>query len=129
LKAGEGEEHVLCGIELPCGHKCGGYRGEPTCLCIHPSCRVTDAKGGEPQTSESWCRICYTSTLGEEPSISLTKCGHLFHLSCVRQLLRHRWTGARITFGFRCCPLCRQVMSHPGTFQKLCCLCLILSNS
>lgn len=54
VKAGANENWKLCGRVLECGHSCGGYEGEQTCICYHPACRPADSKGGEPQTSESW---------------------------------------------------------------------------
>ena len=33
---------------------------------------------------------------------------------CVRTILRNKWNGPRITFGFTKCPLCKQPMKHPG---------------
>ena len=56
---------------------------------------------------EELCGICYTCSLGEEPSVKLA-CGHSFHANCIDQLLDHRWTTLRITFGFLDCPSCKQ---------------------
>ena len=50
--------------------------------------------------------ICFTSELGEEPCVKLT-CGHVFHANCLLQMLMHRWTTLRVTFGFLDCPSCK----------------------
>jgi E3 ubiquitin-protein ligase MYCBP2 len=42
-------------------------------------------------------------------------CTHTYHAGCVRQLLENKWVGARITFGFMQCPLCKKDMQHPYT--------------
>ena len=42
------------------------------------------------------------------------QCGHIFHFLCVSMILEKRWTGPRIAFGFRNCPICKSKISHPA---------------
>ena len=35
------------------------------------------------------------------------KCGHVFHVDCVKELLNHKWSTLRITFAFMSCPSCK----------------------
>lgn len=64
------------------------------------------------------CAICHTDPLSSEMSLILN-CGHVFHHSCVLKLLENRWTGARITFGFMTCPLCKVRLSHPYIYSTI----------
>ena len=84
-------------------------------------------------TADDACNVCLMR-LTSAPVIRLS-CGHVFHLKCCQGgvnadralashsgsaansgccagLLRGRWKGARITFGFSCCPNCRKPMEH-----------------
>ena len=61
----------------------------------------------EDSKQEELCTICYTSELSSEQSIHLS-CGHDFHLSCVKQLLNHKWNTLQISFAFMSCPQCKQ---------------------
>jgi RCR-type E3 ubiquitin transferase len=56
---------------------------------------------------EDLCRVCWTEELREAPAVQLA-CGHTFHVECVSRLISNRWHGARVTFSFLQCPLCRQ---------------------
>ena len=58
------------------------------------------------ELDDELCTICYTSELSSEQCVTL-KCGHRFHLGCVRQLLGHKWSTLRISFGFMLCPQCK----------------------
>ena len=64
------------------------------------------------------CGICYTSELGEEPCVRLG-CGHVFHANCMHQLLGHRWSTLRISFGFMDCPSCKQAIKLDYKVPKL----------
>jgi hypothetical protein len=55
--------------------------------------------------------LLVSSTAGEAPSVQL-ECGHVFHYKCTLDLLQKRWNGARITFGFAHCPICKQKIEH-----------------
>ena len=91
----------FCGEELDCGHTCGGCKGEHEHLsCLEEECRPVDAV-----TKNDGCQVCQAGLLGEAPSVELD-CGHIFHASCIRDLLRHRWSTQRITFNFMKCPSC-----------------------
>jgi len=90
---------------------CYGIKGEAVCLpCLQPDC---EGHVGIKEDVDSMCSICYTDALVNQPSIQLS-CNHTFHYSCVRKLIELQWSGAKIGFGFRACPLCKEVMRHPG---------------
>ncbi|KAL4230293.1 E3 ubiquitin-protein ligase mycbp2 [Mactra antiquata] len=98
-----------CNNILPCRHKCLGFKDEMQCPpCLEVKCRSTDYC----QTADDDCVICYTETLAESPLIQL-KCGHVFHFNCTKRLLENKWVGARITFNFTLCPICKEPMDHP----------------
>lgn len=89
-----------CQEELKCGHKCGGCKGEYHHLdCLEPECR----EAGQITNNEV-CIVCQ-DTLKNGPAIKLG-CGHYFHATCIRDLLRSRWSTLRITFNFLKCPSC-----------------------
>ncbi|KAJ4457174.1 putative E3 ubiquitin-protein ligase MYCBP2 [Paratrimastix pyriformis] len=114
-----------CPRMLPCGHPCCGFRSasrwpllfgtaprrEAVCLpCLDPACaQAAHLAQGGPE----FCNICFIDQLGAAPCIQL-RCGHIFHLRCVREKIAKRWTGYRITFGFLECPLCKQPFEHPA---------------
>lgn len=62
---------------------------------------------------DDYCNICFVESLHAAPSIRL-KCGHVFHIKCVKTNVEKKWPGARITFGFLNCPLCKEEISHPS---------------
>ena len=64
-------------------------------------------------TKVDYCQICYVDPLWTIPTIKLTSCGHTFHLECIETILKMRWNGAKISFKFRGCPLCKIDMKHP----------------
>lgn len=55
--------------------------------------------------------ICFTEALSCAPSIQMT-CGHVFHFHCSRMILQKRWNGARISFAFSQCPICKNDIYH-----------------
>jgi hypothetical protein len=106
---------MSCTKILPCGHTCNGVKDEEECLpCLRPECAQKLSLRGD---SDSLCSICYTYNLGAQPSIKLG-CKHIYHYDCVAQLLRGRWNGAAIGFGFMGCPLCKVEMRHPATVDR-----------
>ena len=62
-------------------------------------------------SGNDFCNICFVETLREAPCL-LLDCGHVFHESCVRKKLTSGWPGARITFGFMDCPICKKEIHH-----------------
>ncbi len=59
--------------------------------------------------------ICYVEALGAAPSIKMGgPCTHIFHFACVKSKLEAKWPGARISFEFRNCPVCKRSMNHPA---------------
>ncbi len=98
---------IACEKVLPCGHFCGGIRGESSCMpCLH-GCSGASLK----QDADDMCMICFTEALSPIPSVLLS-CGHIFHYSCCATVLEKRWIGPRITFGFRNCPICKTEIRH-----------------
>ena len=65
------------------------------------------------QDEETFCTICYTGGLGEEPAIQL-ECRHILHISCLLTRLQKCFPGPRITFFFCECPSCKRWVSAPG---------------
>jgi len=88
---------------------CHGIANEAKCLrCLHPDCCQKDG-----QTGEDFCNICWIEGLNAAPSIQL-KCGHIFHINCVREKLVAKWPTATISFTFMDCPLCNKSIDHPA---------------
>ena len=99
----------ICTKTHTCGHFCCGVKNEKTCLpCLHEDCAE---KSGLNTTGEDFCNICFVESLKDGPCLQL-KCGHIFHEACIRKKLGSKWPGARITFGFMDCPLCKSPMEH-----------------
>jgi E3 ubiquitin-protein ligase MYCBP2 len=99
-----------CKKSHKCGHYCGGVVDETECLpCLQGCDRDALVALKISQDHEDQCMICFTSSLGEEPSVKL-QCGHVFHFQCSTRLLQSRWNGPRITFGFAQCPICKSSM-------------------
>jgi hypothetical protein len=117
----------------PCGHPCGGVRGEAACLpCLEVAC-LKEERG----TREDFCNICWVESVGAAPAVKL-ECGHVFHFTvrphrrqaahatcatartdsgartpqCVKDKLARQWSGARIHFQFMTCPLCKANIRH-----------------
>jgi len=97
-----------------CGHCCGGIKDEVKCLpCLHPDCERDNT-----QKNSDYCNICWVEDLGSAPCIQLD-CGHIFHYSCATSKISNGWSGARISFGFLDCALCKKQMSHPALASDL----------
>jgi E3 ubiquitin-protein ligase MYCBP2 len=99
-----------------CGHFCGGIINENNCLpCLHQKCQ--SASNYDPkkpkltQDGDDMCMICFTEALSCAPSIQML-CGHVFHYHCSRTILQKRWHGARISFAFSQCPICKNDIYH-----------------
>jgi len=92
-----------CTRVMDCGHLCLGTRGESTCLgCL-------DCNSCDGQSATDYCNICWVSDLTAAPCVRL-KCGHIFHMHCIVEKITAKWAGARISFGFLGCPLCKEHM-------------------
>jgi len=111
---------MACTHILPCGHRCFGTVGEKEGQhphCMEEKCEEEAQKSGfegadGDQSGGDFCPICWTDELRSSPCLKL-KCGHLIHYDCLLQKIRAGWPGARITFGFLGCPVCKQQISHP----------------
>ena len=67
------QEHAknACTKTLPCGHPCGGIRGEETCLpCLH-GCQGRDLL---KQDADDMCMICFTEALAAAPAVQVITC-------------------------------------------------------
>ena len=125
----QGRARDGCSHVLPCGHVCIGMRNESTHIgCLQPGCRkipsgtagvAAGARGGggsmsslevgDGQAADDLCNICWVEELRQAPCVRL-ECGHVFHYHCIKTKLDARWAGARVTFSFLECPLCKQEM-------------------
>ena len=104
---------LACQKILSCGHFCGGIANETSCLpCLH-GCGSNSgtSMNNLRQDADDMCMICFTEALSPIPSIQLD-CGHVFHFQCCQKILEKRWTGPRITFGFKNCPICKHKIGH-----------------
>ena len=102
-----------CDKVLPCGHCCGGFRGEQKCLpCLHEDCVEKAPEQTLSETADSYCVICYVSALGEQPCVQLS-CKHIFHVECLVRRLEQRFAGPRITFLFATCASCKTRVDAP----------------
>ena len=116
----------VCSKINSCGHFCGGISEETTCLpCLHQKCQSAinaDAlllkKPKLTQDGDDMCMICFTEALSCAPSIQLA-CGHVFHHHCTRLILQKRWNGARISFAFSQCPICKNDIIHEAVHDLL----------
>ena len=57
----------------------------------------------------------YVEALKDAPCIKMTgPCMHVVHYACALTKIESRWPGARISFEFRTCPVCKQALQHPA---------------
>jgi hypothetical protein len=61
---------------------------------------------------DDYCPICYTSGIGDAPSIK-PECGDICHVDCLFNRLKKCWSGPRITFAFCECPTYRKWVNAP----------------
>jgi len=106
---------LSCSQRLACGHACGGVRDESAHLpCLVEGCPAHSAAAADcDAAADDYCSVCYVEGLGQAPAIRL-HCWHLFHFRCLSDRLARGWPGARITFGFLSCPLCKAELAHPS---------------
>jgi hypothetical protein len=104
-----------CDKLLKCGHPCCGSAGEKECMpCLQTECIDKMPEASKPKKNiDDFCSICYCSSLGQEPSL-LLKCGHIFHVECVKNQVQKGYNGPRIVFNYLDCPDCKQRMDAPG---------------
>ena len=125
IDTGDNQVHVeeevevvpICSKPLNCGHNCNGVAAEIKCFpCLEPACASKHYKG-DIDVNEL-CGICYTSELGAE-ACSKLGCGHVFHTGCLVNLLKHRWTTAKINFAFMSCPQCNTDIEIQGVSRPI----------
>ena len=76
------QEHArnACNKLHPCGHMCGGIKGEGVCLpCLH-GC---SSKLALKQDADDMCMICFTEALSCAPAIQVKLWKLELYLSCV----------------------------------------------
>lgn len=101
----EEKARTSCRRVKDCGHFCGGVCDEAACLPCYHGC------DGVAMDADMLCNCCGVDNLGDGPTIRLG-CGHAFHHECIAGMLKMKWSGPRITFGFMSCPLCRKRIDH-----------------
>ena len=99
-----------CSKIMQCGHVCIGLRDEIKCLgCLQCPDEKSSVSGNSVR-GDDYCNICWTTDLKSAPCVMLD-CGHFFHHHCLEQKIANKWCGARITFSFLDCPLCKKPLS------------------
>ncbi|CAD8083971.1 unnamed protein product [Paramecium primaurelia] len=103
-----------CNKILACRHPCPGFKNEQICsTCLNDQCCKGDQKG------DDYCNICFVEGLKNAPIIQ-SKCGHIFHYTCILKRLDVKWNGPRIVFKFCLCPLCNTWLEfQPSLPQSL----------
>jgi len=94
-----------CDKLLPCGHPCCGTKGEKKCMpCLEPECIEKMPEKLRPkENKDDYCNICFCAGLGQAPCVHL-ECGHIFHIDCVKELVKKKYNGPRIIFNYLDCP-------------------------
>lgn len=104
------------------GHPWKGFMDEEECLpCLHPDWVEADPEPTLDQNDDTFCTIWYISGLGEKPWIKLGW-NHIFHVDCIREIIKNKWAGPRITFLFKKCPSCKadiDAYHHPEIAELL----------
>ena len=88
------------------------------CLpCLQPDC-VASSADVDQMIADDYCNICFTEGLGAAPCVQL-KCKHIFHEHCIKKKMAASWPGARMTFDFMNCSLCKASMEHAALASVL----------
>ena len=66
-----------------------------------------------PQPRCAWPTAARFSLLLPATPLQM-ECGHVFHASCVKDLIERKWPGPAITFSFADCPCCKAELRHPS---------------
>jgi hypothetical protein len=86
------KRHKACiGPCRPCGHQCGGMRGEH----VFPGAECLPCLECDLGISDELCGICFAEPLGKAPCIRLG-CGHVFHEECLKTLISKLWTPPKV---------------------------------
>ena len=81
--------------------------GEAECLpCFH------GCDGTAMPAPGDMCLLCGIASLGQEPCVRLSSCGHVAHAGCLLRVLKTGWSGRSVwvDFGFLGCGACRARM-------------------
>ena len=75
--------------------------------CLEPECIEKMAENKKPKHNvDDYCNICYCTAVGQDPSVILG-CGHVYHLDCIKDLVKKGYNGPRIVFNHIDCPECK----------------------
>ena len=80
------------------------------------ACSEAAAAAADQQDETVLCAVCYTDDVSD---LIQLKCGHTYHKDCLETMLAARWPGKRISFGYMCCPECRDPIEHPALHEVL----------
>jgi len=95
-----------CEKILECGHTCKGFRDEESCLpCLDEKCVLLHNQLNPGFDADEYCGICWTSGIGSEPAIMLEGCKHLFHLGCLKTVIKNKSLSPRLVFNYLKCPI------------------------
>lgn len=109
--ASTGQVSMACLRSLSCGHKCLGLQSDGRCMpCLYGCTGAV--------TASDICVICHLRLVRSPPCIQLA-CRHIFHMECVRTMLRSGWPGPAISFEYCKCPLCKAAIEHPALRDDL----------
>ena len=86
-----------CEKTLPCGHACGGARGEAPCLPCFFGC-----DGVEMPAPSEMCLGCGEATLAQEGCFR-PACGHVVHAACAKRRVADAWDSPWVDFSFLNC--------------------------
>ena len=104
------------------GQRCKRRIRESNFCWIHQDKKEKEIKNKKEKEKEiqkeELCPICCTETLDELPSLIL-KCGHSFHVECIKKQIDSRWPSSSIVFRCLNCPLCNQRMDHPSLKENM----------
>lgn len=72
------------------------------------------------QEMDNYCALCLSVTDEHGVNDQLTlSCEHCFHLNCLQEQIRQKWTGLRITFSFISCALCRAPIDNESLNEEI----------
>ena len=107
---------------LKCDHYWKGFRRERKWLpWLHPDWVKENPDATLDENDNSFWLICYATSLGSKPCIQLNW-KHIFHLDCLINKVKGKWSGPRINFQYKCWPSCKtniQIKHHPQLLKVL----------
>ena len=98
-----GKANEACQSFLSCKHRCSGVTGE----FKHPPCLYEECLEKLKDPINETCMVC-NDTLTSAPCLKLSNCNHFYHIKCILERLKQKYSGNRVTFNYLDCPGCRQ---------------------